>query len=83
MPDAEPEPLQRWYSRNAIALGAVSFLTDIHSETILALLPQFMADVPGVRNMMVFFPRPRSKSGPPVALCLVETTLPTRLRGRW
>jgi len=34
-----------WRSRNVLALGFVSFLTDIHSETILALLPQFMADV--------------------------------------
>lgn len=38
----------RWCSRNVLALGLVSFLTDIHSETILALLPQFMADTLGL-----------------------------------
>jgi MFS family permease len=36
---------QSWLSRNVLALGFVSFFTDIHSETILALLPQFMANV--------------------------------------
>lgn len=37
-----------WCSRNVLALGLVSFLTDIHSEMILALLPQFMANVLGL-----------------------------------
>jgi len=32
-------------SRNVKALGAVSFLTDAHSETILPLLPLFLANV--------------------------------------
>jgi len=32
-------------SRNVRALGAVSFLTDAHSETILPLLPLFLANV--------------------------------------
>lgn len=33
-----------------LALGLVSFFTDIHSETILALLPQFMANVLGLHK---------------------------------
>jgi len=37
-----------WRSRNVIVLGFVSFFTDVHSETILALLPQFMANVLGL-----------------------------------
>lgn len=36
--------------RNVISLGVVSFFTDIHSEAILALLPQFMANVLGLRK---------------------------------
>jgi MFS family permease len=46
-PTNEPQvaTARSWRSRNVLALGLVSFLTDIHSETILALLPQFMADV--------------------------------------
>ena len=48
MPET-PEPEKRtWRSRNVLALGVVSFFTDVHSETILALLPQFMANVLGL-----------------------------------
>ncbi len=43
-PLAAPEA-GSWKSRNVLALGWVSFFTDVHSETILALLPQFMANV--------------------------------------
>ncbi|MCC7493205.1 MAG: MFS transporter [Fimbriimonadaceae bacterium] len=38
-----------WRSRNVVTLGLVSFFTDLHSETILALLPQFMTHVLGLR----------------------------------
>ncbi len=47
------EETPRWFNRNVIALGIVSFLTDIHSEAILALLPQFMADVLGLRKSFI------------------------------
>ncbi len=49
----EPAPASApggWRSRNVVALGLVSFFTDIHSETILALLPQFMANVLGLKT---------------------------------
>jgi len=44
----DPHQPTTWRGRNVIALGIVSFLTDIHSEAILALLPQFMASVLGL-----------------------------------
>jgi MFS family permease len=47
----EPAPAGQagsWRSRNIVALGLVSFFTDIHSEMILALLPQYMANVLGL-----------------------------------
>ena len=44
-----PEPK---ISRNVKVLGVVSFLTDGHSETILPLLPLFLANVLHV-NMSV------------------------------
>jgi MFS family permease len=44
-PSDEPRP---WFNRTTLGLGFVSLLTDIHSEAILALLPQFMQDVLGL-----------------------------------
>lgn len=41
----QPRP---WFNRTVVGLGFVSLLTDIHSEAILALLPQFMRDVLGL-----------------------------------
>ncbi len=40
--------MNRWATRNVVVLGLVSFFTDAHSETILALLPQFLANVLGL-----------------------------------
>lgn len=45
---SDPQQTTTWRGRNVIALGIVSFLTDIHSEAILALLPQFMVSVLGL-----------------------------------
>lgn len=44
----QPQMARTWRTRNVVALGIVSFFTDIHSETILALLPQFMANSLGL-----------------------------------
>lgn len=42
-----------WRSRNVVHLGLVSFFTDIHSETVLALLPQFMANTLGLPRHVI------------------------------
>jgi MFS family permease len=42
-----------WLSRNVLTLGFVSFFTDVHSETILALLPQFMANILNLPKEMI------------------------------
>jgi len=38
---------------NVVALGAVSFLTDVSSEMTLTLLPLFLSDALGVRTMVI------------------------------
>ena len=47
------KPPVRWLGRNVVVLSAVSLLTDVHSETILALLPMFMSQVLGLTNSMI------------------------------
>ncbi|MBC7288447.1 MAG: MFS transporter, partial [Armatimonadetes bacterium] len=44
-----------WHGRTVLGLGVVSFLTDLHSEAILALLPQFMAGVLGLTREAIGF----------------------------
>ncbi len=46
---AEPRPGRR----NILALGIVSFLTDISSEMTLTLLPLFLADTLGVKTAII------------------------------
>jgi MFS family permease len=51
-PPDQPRP---WYNRTVFGLGIVSLLTDVHSEAILALLPQFMRDVLGLQMAGIGF----------------------------
>jgi MFS family permease len=47
--DSETAALpERWHCRTVLGLGAVSFFVDVHSESILALLPQFMQSALGL-----------------------------------
>ncbi|MGC8873516.1 MAG: MFS transporter [Chloroflexia bacterium] len=48
-PSSEPRPGRR----NILALGLVSFLTDISSEMTLTLLPLFLADTLGVKTAII------------------------------
>jgi len=52
-PGEENERSLAVYGRNIWALSAVSFLTDVHSEAILALLPAFMAGVLGLPKSLI------------------------------
>lgn len=53
--DTKLPPTDTWHGRTVVGLGAVSFLTDIHSESIAALLPQFMATELGMGMAMIGF----------------------------
>lgn len=54
-----PEPgvaaTDAWHGRTVVGLGWVSLLTDLHSETILALLPQFMSTTLGMSMATIGF----------------------------
>lgn len=58
----EPEPqatadsrARAWHGRTVVGLGWVSFFTDLHSEALQALLPQFMASVLGMSMASIGF----------------------------
>ncbi len=42
-----------WLNRNVLALSATSLLTDVHSHTILALLPTFMSEKLRMSNSLI------------------------------
>lgn len=52
-PAPHEPPRRTWLSRNVLALSATSLLTDVHSHTILALLPTFMSDVLGMSKSLI------------------------------
>ncbi len=53
--EAEQPKLDAWHGRTVLGLGGVSLLTDIHSESIAALLPQFMATELGMSMAFIGF----------------------------
>lgn len=73
--------MKRWATRNVVVLGLVSFFTDAHSETILALLPQFLANVLGLPKLAIGVIEGLSE-GSASALNIASGWLSDRLRAR-
>jgi len=51
--DVRPDKAPRSVRRNIVAMGVVSFLTDISSEMTLTMLPLFLKDALGVQAAMI------------------------------